>query len=157
MDMGSASNVKSLHFSGDALAATGTKGVFIDPFFKQSIPIPPLPSLKIPPLAAQPAKPFRTTIQRTTGPQNPATAGITALASTTNAPDAFTAEGEVDGVRYGGVMRARGLIGVRGVGLENDGFWYVRKVTHSLTRTDYTQKFSLSREGAGTLTPVVIP
>lgn len=157
VDMGSATNVKSLHFSGDALAATGTKGVFIDPFFKLSIPIPPLPSLKIPPLAAIPATAHRTTIQRTTGPQNPATAGITALASTTNTPDAFTAEGEVDGVRYGSVLRARGLVGVRGVGLENDGFWYVRKVTHSLTRTDYTQKFTLSREGTGTLSPVVIP
>lgn len=157
VDMGSASNVKSLHFSGDALAATGTKGVFIDPFFKLSIPIPPLPSLRIPPLAALPAPPHRTTIQRTTGPQNPLTAGITALASTTNTPDAFTAEGEVDGTRYGSVLRARGLVGVRGVGLENDGFWYVRKVTHSLTRTDYIQKFTLSREGTGTLTSVVIP
>jgi hypothetical protein len=155
--MGSATNVKSLNFSNDALAATGTKGSFIEPFLKLSIPIPPLPSLKIPPLAAFPATPHRTTIQRKTGPQNPVTAGITALASTTNVPDSFTADGEVDGVRYGAVLRARGLVGVRGVGLEHDGFWYVKKVTHTLTRSDYSQKFSLSREGSGTLTPVVIP
>jgi hypothetical protein len=157
VDMGSATNVKSLNFSNDALAATGTKGSFIEPFLKLSIPIPPLPSLKIPPLAAFPATPHRTTIQRKTGPQNPVTAGITALASTTNVPDSFTADGEVDGVRYGAVLRARGLVGVRGVGLEHDGFWYVKKVTHTLTRSDYSQKFSLSREGSGTLTPVVIP
>jgi hypothetical protein len=157
VDLGSATNVKSLSFTGDALAATGTRGSFIEPFLKLSIPIPALPSLKIPPLAAMPATPNRTTIQRTTGQMNPVTAGLTALAATTNAPDPFTAEGEVDGTRYGGVLRARGLVGVRGAGLENDGFWYVKKVTHTLTRTEYSQKFSLSREGSGTLTPVVIP
>ncbi len=157
VDMGSATNVKSLNFSGDALAATGTKGTFIDPFLKLSIPIPSLPSLKIPPLCAFPATPFRTTIQRQTGSQNPVTAGITALAATTNSPDAYTADGELDGTRYGGVLRARGLVGVRGAGLAHDGFWYVKKVTHKLTRSDYSQRFSLSREGRGTLTPVVVP
>lgn len=157
VDMGSATNVRNLNFANDALAATGTRGSFIEPFLKLSLPIPALPSLKIPPLAAFPATPYRTTLQRTTGPQNPVTAGITALAATTNVPDPFTADGELDGTRYGGVLRARGLVGVRGAGLENDGFWYVKRVTHTLTRSEYSQSFSLSREGSGTLTPVVIP
>ncbi len=60
VDLGSATNVKSLNFSGDALAATGTKGSFIEPFLKLSIPIPALPSLRIPPLAAFPASSFPT-------------------------------------------------------------------------------------------------
>jgi len=157
VDMGAATNVKSLAFANDALATIGTKGVFVDPFFKLSIPIPALPSLKIPPLAASPAPALRTTLQRETAKENVATAATAALAAATNAPDAATAEGEADSVRYGSVLRARGLVGVRGAGLTHDGFWYVKRVTHTITRNDYSQKFSLSREGLGTLTPVVIP
>jgi hypothetical protein len=33
----------------------------------------------------------------------------------------------------------------------------VRGVTHQIARGSYTQKFRISREGTGTLTPVVIP
>jgi len=157
LDMGSATNVKSLTFANDALAAMGTKGVFVDPFFKLTIPIPALPSLKIPPLAASPAPALRTTWQRETAKENVASAAVAALASTTNAPDAASAEGEADSARYGSVLRARGLVGVRGAGLTHDGFWYVKRVTHTITRNDYSQKFSLSREGSGALTPVVIP
>ena len=71
--------------------------------------------------------------------------------------DPATAEGEVDGVRYGNALRARKLVGVRGAGLTHDGFWYVKRVTHAIARGEYTQRFSLSREGTGTLTPVVRP
>jgi hypothetical protein len=158
VNQGAATNVKSMDFALDALAPVGTKGTFIEPFMKTSIPIPPLPSLKIPPLAASPAQPYRTTLQRETANQNPSTAATTALASSMRAPDAATAQGEVDAARYGSALRARKLVGVRGVGLTYDGFWYVRRVTHAITlgqNPHYTERFSLSREGTGTLTPVV--
>ncbi|MBI2925750.1 MAG: hypothetical protein HYY24_08605 [Verrucomicrobia bacterium] len=157
VDLGSATNVKSLGFTNDALATTATKGVFVIPFLNIAVPIPTLPSLKIPPLAAAPAPALRTTLQRETANQSAATAAVTALASRMNAPDAATAEGEADSVRYGSVLRARGLVGLRGAGLTHDGFWYVKRVTHSITRNEYSQKFSLSREGSGTTTPAVIP
>ncbi len=158
VNQGAATNVKSVDFALDALAPVGTKGTFIEPFMKTSIPIPPLPSLKIPPLAASPAQPYRTTLQRETANQSPSTAATTALASSMRAPDAATAQGEVDAARYGSALRARKLVGVRGVGLTYDGFWYVRRVTHAITlgqSPQYTERFSLSREGTGTLTPVV--
>jgi hypothetical protein len=157
VDLGSATNVKSLNFAQDALAATGTRGTFVEPITKTAIPIPPLPSLRIPPLVAAPAAPHRTTLQRQTANQNPATAATQALAATTNTPDAATAEGELDGVRYGRALRARRLVGVRGAGLTHDGFWYVKKVTHAIGRGEYSQTFSLGREGSGALTPVVRP
>jgi len=157
INQGSATNVKSHTFTYDALAATGTRGAIVEPFLKLRIPIPALSSLKIPPLSSAPATPLRTTLQRESANQNPATAATRALASVTNTPDAARAEGELDGVRYGTALRARKLVGVRGAGLTNDGFWYVGKVTHRLARESYTQRFSLSREGTGTLTPVVRP
>lgn len=157
MNMGDATNVSSLHFSYDALAPVGTKGSFIEPITKIAIPIPPLPSLKLPPLAASPAPARRTTLLRESANQNPAQAAITAAATVTNAPDAVTGEGTVDTVRYGNVLRARKLVGVRGVGYSYDGNYYVTRVTHTLSRGSYTQQFSLSREGTGALLPVVVP
>ena len=157
MNLGTATNVKSLSFTNDALAVTGTRGVFVEPITKTSIPIPPLPSLKVPPLAAVPSPPNRIQLQRDSANQSPTAAATNALASTTRAPDPLTADGEVDGARYGHALRARRLVGVRGVGLTYDGFWYVRRVTHTITRQGYSQRFQLSREGTVSLTPVVPP
>ena len=81
IDMGTATNVKSLSFTNDALAPVGAKGSFVEPITKTSIPIPPLPSLRVPPLAASPAAARRTTLMRQTASQNPGQAATTALAA----------------------------------------------------------------------------
>ena len=78
------------------------------------------------------------------------------LPATSNA-FVVTATGEVDGVRYGKVLRARKLVGVRGAGTSYDGFYYVRRVTHTLRPGEYRQSFTLSRDGTGALLPVVAP
>lgn len=156
-DMGAWTNVKTLHFSQDALAAVGAQGTFVEPFTKMSIPIPQLPSLRIPPLSSSPAQAKRTELLRDTANQNPAQAASSAVAAVTNAPEAVRGSGELDTVRYGSVLRARGLVGVRGAGLSYDGNYYVRSVTHTITQGSYTQRFSLSREGTGSLVPVVRP
>lgn len=155
VNLGASTNVKSLNFSNDALALVGTHGVFVEPTTKASIPIPALPTLKVPPLAARPSTPNRIRLKRDTANQSATGAATSALAATTNTPDPVTANGEVDGVRYGHALRARKLVGVRGAGLTYDGFWYVRSVTHTVSRTDYSQSFQLSREGTLALTPVV--
>jgi len=60
-----------------------------------------------------------------------------------------TGNGEVDAVRYGSILRARRLVGVRGVGFSYNGLYYVRRVTHNIEPGKYTQSFTLSREGTG--------
>ena len=158
VNLGATTNVKSISFTNDALSLVSSHGVFLDPSTKLSIPIPALPSLKVPPLAARPATPNRIRLERATANQSLATAATTALASVTNAPAPLTAEGEVDVVRYGSVLRARRLVGVRGVGLTYNGFWYVRRVTHTITpRGQYSQRFQLSREGTRALSLMVRP
>ena len=149
--------LKSLHFTQDALAPVGTSGKFIEPISKTTIPIPALPSLRIPPLALFPAQPLRTTIMRDTANRNPIQAATAALAAVTNAPDAVSGSGEIDSIRYGSVLRARKLVGIRGAGFSYDGFYYVRRVTHTVTPGDYKQSFEVSREGTGALLPVVVP
>ncbi len=157
IDMGSATNLEDLNFSTDALSPVGTKGVFVEPITKTSIPIPPLPSLRIPPLALSPTAPRRTRLMRSTARQNPAEAATNALATATNSPDSVKATGKLETVRYGYVLRARRLVGVRGAGLRHDGFYKVSKVTHDIEAGKYSQSFELSREGSGALLPVVVP
>ena len=79
------------------------------------------------------------------------------MGDSTPAPDPVTGTRQTGNARYGGVCRARKLVGVRGVGLSSDGLYYVRRVTHTIRPGDYKQSFSISREGTGTLTPVVVP
>jgi len=157
MNMGARTNVERLSFSNDALAPVGTRGTFLDPIFKLPIPIPSPPSLRVPPLARDSAPAQRTVQLRDTANDNPARAITTAVATVTRAPEAVTATGEVDAVRYGKVLRARRLVGVRGAGTSYDGFYYVRRVTHTLRPGEYRKSSSLSREGTGTLVPAVAP
>jgi len=70
---------------------------------------------------------------------------------------AVSASGELDVGRYGTILRARELVGVRGVGLTFDGAWYVRSVSHSITRGSYKQSFNIDRDGTMSNTPVVLP
>jgi hypothetical protein len=157
VNLDSATNVTSLSFANDALAPVGARGSFVEPVTKSSLPIPQLPSLRMPPLAASPAPARRTTLMRNTASQNPGQAATTALAAASTARDPYSATGQLDTARYGSVLRARRLVGVRGAGLANDGIYYVRRVTHEIEPGRYTQDFTLSREGAGALLPVVRP
>ncbi len=157
MNMGAATNVLSLNFSHDALTPVSAEGSFVEPVTKTSIPIPSLPSLRVPPLVPSPTPARRTVLLRDAAHQSPAQAATTAVATVTNAPDSVTGQGELDAARYGNVLRARRLVGLRGVGFTYDGLYYVRRVTHSIERGRYQQSFTISREGTGVLLPVVRP
>jgi phage protein D len=157
MNMGPHTNVKELSFSQDGLAPTGTEGSFVEPLTKTSLPIPPLPSLRLPPFASRSTAAKRTTVMRDTANQNPTQAATSALAAATQSPDAIGGQGALDTVRYGNVLRARRLVGVRGAGKTYDGNYYVSRAAHTLGRGTYTQEFKLKREGTGALLPVVRP
>jgi hypothetical protein len=66
-----------------------------------------------------------------------------------------TATGTLDVLRYGHILKARGLVGVRGAGLAFDGLYYVKSVTHSIKRGEYKQNFTLTRNGLVSTTPRV--
>jgi hypothetical protein len=68
-----------------------------------------------------------------------------------------TATGTLDALRYGRILQPRGLVGLRGAGLTYDGTYYVKSVSHSITKGEYKQRFTLTRDGTISLTPAVIP
>ncbi|HEY9695880.1 MAG TPA: hypothetical protein V6D10_01220 [Trichocoleus sp.] len=157
MNMGPNTNVdQPIHFSFNALGPAAPQITIVEPVTKLPITIP-LPSGLQPPLASRPATPLRKTLPRNTANLNPAQAALRGVSASSQSSDAVTATGEVDAVRYGRALRSRQLVGVRGVGFSYDGNYYVKEVTHQIQRGQYQQRFTLTREGRGALTPAVIP
>jgi phage protein D len=61
----------------------------------------------------------------------------------------ITADGELNTVAYGGLMRAKRPIMVRGAGRQFSGTYYVQRVHHVFTAESYTQSFTLARNATG--------
>lgn len=62
-----------------------------------------------------------------------------------------TAQGSLNGLRYGRVLRSRKLVTVKGGGPNYNGDYYVRKVQHRLTARTYEMQFELARNALGQL------
>ncbi|MER7185671.1 hypothetical protein ABT404_40480 [Streptomyces hyaluromycini] len=157
---GPAANVQQITFRSDPLAPVRVSGSALDPLSDAVLPVRGTGSLR-PPLATAPdwavnLPNVRTVAFRESGPsavQAAARAQGTAEASN----DALVATGTLDTLRYGTLLTAGGLVGVRGAGWEHDGLYYVRQVTHALARGRHTQQFTLSREGTGSTVPLLPP
>jgi hypothetical protein len=108
-----------------------------------------------PPLGA--VIPTPTTIEQLNGTANlsPAQALMLGFARATETGDVVTGEGKLDVLRYGQILNARQLVGVRGAGVGFDGLHYVQKTTHQLKRGEYKQSFTLKRNGIISNLPVV--
>lgn len=62
---------------------------------------------------------------------------------------AITADGDLHTAAYGGILRAKRLVKVRGAGPQFSGTYYVEKVLHTLSGDSYTQHFTLRRNALG--------
>ena len=159
VDMGPSTNVESISFSYDGLAPTLFAGFDQDSETEADVPIATLTADRVP-LAAEPPMLFDRGLIKTCVVKAPGFKAGDASAYVQGMTDkstdnVLTAQGEVDTLRYGSIMDAPGLVGVRGCGMSLDGIYYVNSVTHSLSRGEYRQQFTLSREGFGTTTAVV--
>lgn len=159
VDLGPETNVDSISFRTNALAPTRVTGNVQDRTTNQTMPVETFASTR-PPLSSQPAlltqSSVRTTQLRSSG-LNAMQAFARAQGMTDSASDVLTAEGQLDALRYGDLLQPRGLAGLRGAGYAHDGIYYVKRVKHSIKRGEYKQQFTLTRDGSGSITPVVIP
>lgn len=160
VNMGPDTNVLQIDFQNNATDAHAVTGEVQDRSTNQSIPIRTTPPLAMP-LAAESAlaNPVTAGERRYEARGGRSAAGATAeaQAQAERSAQVLTAEGDLDGTRYGRVLQPRQLVGLRGAGRAHDGFYFVREVKHQLKRGEYKQHFKLSREGLGTTTPVVVP
>jgi hypothetical protein len=162
-DMDAYTNVESLHFNFDqeknripiVYIYNEETGVTIP------IPIPPITPLNpplglIPPLPTNilgDLQPHRDDLSKRPIPQTI----MMGLAAASQYAEAVSCEGSLDVTRYGGVLKARQLVGVRGAGPAFDGLYYVKSVTHKIKRGEYKQNFTLTRNGLASTVPTVNP
>jgi hypothetical protein len=118
------------------------------------IPIPPVTPLN-PPLGV--VVPLPTKVERLTdtAKYTPGQALMMGMARASANADVVSGSGSLDVLRYGRVLQARGLVGVRGAGPAFDGLHYVDSVTHSISHGQYKQSFTLTRNALISNTPVV--
>ncbi|AFL88760.1 hypothetical protein Terro_2514 [Terriglobus roseus DSM 18391] len=160
INMDAATNVESLSFSLDGSTREQLAVLIQEPFTKLNIPVP-IPSLSpyAPPLAAKSAPALHLKFLEGAAKLDPLKAMIQGIGKATEANDAITASGSLDVLRYGRVLGARQLVGVRGSGPAYDGLYFVKSVTHNLNprKREYKQSFNLARNGLISLTPRVVP
>jgi hypothetical protein len=158
VDLGPETNVKNIQFGSDGNGPTLVEGQVQDRLSNQAIPVMTFASLRVP-LSVMPLWLVNQPDVRRTQLRESGLSAMQAFARAQGqvdaAADAVTATGELDASRYGRLLQPRGLVGVRGAGWTYDGFWYVREVRHALSRGDYSQHFSLARDGYGSTTPIV--
>jgi hypothetical protein len=157
VNMDAHSNVESLSFSLDGLAKKVRVYMIMDPITGR-IPIPiPVPNVNIfkPPLGLRLTPPSKVEFACRGSALSPDKAARDILGFLMNNSDAITGSGTLDVLRYGHVLRARLLVGVRGAGLAYDGLYYVESVTHNIKRGEYKQNFTLARDGLISNTPRV--
>lgn len=147
-DMDAFTNVESLSFRFDK-ETKEMPVVFIQDRVSRApipIPIPDITPLN-PPLGLVPPLPPKLRYLNDTARLSPLGAVMQGMAYASQHSDAVTGEGSLNVSRYGRILKARQLVGVRGAGAAFDGLYYVKGVSHQIERGEYRQNFSLARNG----------
>ena len=118
------------------------------------IPIPDITPLN-PPLGLMAPLPKDIRPITETAKYSPLRGALIGLAKAAQSADGVSGSGTLDVLRYGRVLKARKLVGVRGAGPAFDGLYYVKSVTHSIKRGEYKQNFTLGRNGLISTVPMV--
>jgi hypothetical protein len=137
-------------------------GAVSDADLEVVIPVVTFASTRLPPLASRPALMANQPFVRKSMLDYQGSSWIEAQAQAQSITDqstdnVVTAQGRLNVLRYGDILTAPGLVGLRGAGFSYDGLYYVKSVSHQIALGQYTQSFTLAREGTGTLVNGVMP
>lgn len=151
VNMGEATNANSFSARYDMLRPTTAKVTGVD-IGSQSNQQAQTNSLSLNSLGKQPAlngdRPRRVLLSRT-GMDQTGELQTYAQSVVDQSAWAITAEGELNTVAYGGILRAKRPVNVRGTGRQFSGTYYVQRVHHTFTGDGYTQRFTLRRNALG--------
>jgi hypothetical protein len=157
INMDAHTNVESLKFRFDK-ENKKMPIVFIQEEISKAIipiPIPDITPLN-PPLGLIPPLPPKLEPLADSVFATPLQAVMMGLAEASRTSDSVFVIGSLNVVRYGRILQARKLVGVRGAGPAFDGLYYVRSVTHSIKPGEYKQSFELARNGLLSTVPRVV-
>ncbi|MCI5146221.1 MAG: hypothetical protein D3923_12000, partial [Candidatus Electrothrix sp. AR3] len=149
LNMDAHTNVESLNFTFDNNKNSIPMLYWYEELTKAitMIPIPPITPLS-PPLGLIPPIPTRLDPPSDELSKLPLSQALMrGMAQAAELQEVVKGEGSLDVLRYGRVLQARKLVGVRGVGPAYDGLYYVKRVTHTIKKGEYKQNFTLTRNG----------
>jgi hypothetical protein len=113
---------------------------------KQGEKLPPADPTNVDrPLGKMQPEPFRKPIVNNVANRTTGEATLMAQGIATRSADAVTATGKLSVTRYGGLLRPRELVTLRGASRVFDGLWWVESVVHNIKRNEYQQSFTLKR------------
>jgi hypothetical protein len=156
VNMDSWTNVESLSFRYQPQSSI-TPVVFIqDSTTNAVIPIL-IPSVTPfnPPLGIVVPTPQKFEPMTETAKLTPGLALMQGIARAVETADVVSGAGTLDVLRYGQILRARSLVGVRGAGPAFDGLHYVDSTTHKIKPGEYKQSFVLKRNALISNLPLV--
>ncbi len=156
VNMDAWTNVESLNFRYQPQNAV-TPIVYIqDATLNVTLPIP-IPSVTPfnPPLGLVVPTPQKFEPLNDTAKLTPGLALMRGIARSVETADVVSGDGTLDVLRYGQILRARSLVGVRGAGPAFDGMHYVDSTTHRLKPGEYKQSFVLKRNALISNLPLV--
>ena len=148
-NMDAHTNLENISFNFNSESAGIPVLMIQNPETKAPIPVP-LPGVNplSPPLGIVPPIPKNIEPSEQSAKHTIPQAIMVGLAKAAkDANSAVTASGSLDVLRYGRMLQARKLVGVRGVGAAFNGLYYVESVTSNIKRGEFKQKFNLSRNG----------
>lgn len=156
VDMDADRNVESLSFQFNSTGKDLPVVMIHNALTKVPVPIP-IPDVNPlqPPLGLIGPPVTKVSFLKATGKLSAPQALNEGLKKSSESQDAVTASGSLDVLRYGRLLKPRGLVGVRGAGLAFDGLYYVHSATTTMKRGECKQSFQLTRNGLVSITPAV--
>ena len=140
--------MESLTFAFDSEAGSRPPGFVQDPDSKDAKPVTPGDTSQLsPPLGKVTPPPKRDEPRHDAAKFSPGRAAQAQKAAVVRSGQSVTAKGTLDVLRYGRVLKARKLVGVRGGGDAFDGVYHVQTATSHISRGAYSQEFVLVRNG----------
>jgi hypothetical protein len=152
VNFGMATNMETFDVSYDMLQPTSALALALDPSTKAPNVAPAFAALE-PPLGLEPTLfrilPLPVARPADTDAANASELLTEAQAVVNRSSRALRGSGEVDGIRYGKVLRAGLPVAIRGAGRQYSGNYYVTRVSHSISIDHYTQRFEAWRNAVG--------
>lgn len=156
VNMDAWTNVESLNFRFEPQSSVLPLVFIQEPITKLifPLPIPPVTPFD-PPLGAVVPFPMKIDEMQDVAKLSPGQAVMQGLARVSETSDVVSADGTINVLRYGQILQARQLVGVRGAGVAFDGLYYVESTKHQIKLGEYKQSFTLKRNALISNVPAV--
>jgi hypothetical protein len=152
IDFGSRSNLRSFQINNQMLKPTTVVTSYVDPMSRMPVPVFVAAATELP-MGLEPSlyrvAPPAIEVDEVADAASPAEKIVRALGRVTQSGRTITANGEVDGLKFGRPLLPGLPVLVRGAGRQHSGVYSVTSVTHKISRDAYSQSFQAMRNAVG--------